>query len=196
MPNLRRALGLATLLFASAAATACVKTQPPGADADGGAPAPSAAASVAAAPSASSAPSSSPLPADSSAVPAGMTMFDRLALEARTRPAIHPNADDVFAAFAKVGGELGAKQQGMGATYKARFCQGGTTNDGLVSVGVCEYPDADSAKIGLQAMMDLYPVKKANHVLRKSIVLTTLKVKDGPAAQALEDKLLAAFKTL
>jgi hypothetical protein len=111
-------------------------------------PAPSAAPAGSAAPSSIAAPS-----AVASAAPqangVAMTLADRLLKEAQSRPAIQPNADDVLAAFAKIGGGVVTKKQGMGATYKASFCEGGTTGDGAVTLSICEYPDDASAKDGL-----------------------------------------------
>jgi hypothetical protein len=181
----RRVLWLAAVLTVPA----CVKTPPPGAEAD-------ASSTASATAAASSAPAS---PAPTPAVPSGLgavgtTLAGRLAQEARSRPPIHPNADEILAAFAKAGGAVTAKNQGLGSTYKAKFCEGGTTEDGLVTISICEYADADSAKAGLQALQDIFPAKAATHVLRKNTVLTTLKLKDGPPAVALETKLLAAYK--
>jgi len=190
MPNLRRVVCLAAVL----AVPACVKTPPTGAEADAGSAASATAVSSAPA-TASAVASSAPAPAaPSSLAPGATTLADRLAQEAQSRLPIHPNADDVLAAFAKVGGVVTTKRQGLGATYKAKFCEGGTTEDGLVTVGICEYADADAAKVGLQALQEIYPAKAATHVLRKNTVLTTLRLKDGPPAQALEAKLLAAYK--
>jgi hypothetical protein len=188
MPNLHHILCLAAVL----AVPACAKNPPPNAETDAGSTAsPTAAPSA----SASAAASSAPTPAGPSGTPgSGATLADRLAREAQSRPPIHPNADDILAAFAKAGGGIGAKRQGLGETYKAKFCEGGTTGDGLVTVGICEYADADSAKLGLQAFQQIYPAKGATHVQRKETVLTTLKLKDGAPAQALESKLLAAYK--
>jgi hypothetical protein len=193
MPNLRRVLLLAALL----AVPACVKTPPPGAEADAGSAASPTAASSAPATASAAASSSAATPlAPSGSAPTAMTLADRLGQEARSRPPIHPNADDILAAFAKAGGGVATKGQGLGSTYKAKFCEGGTTEDGLVTLGICEYADGDSAKAGLQALQEIYPAKAAIHVLRKNTVLTTLKLKEGPPAQALEAKLLAAYKAL
>ena len=65
-----------------------------------------------------------------------------------------------------------------------------------MTLSSCEYADADSAKAGLQARQEIFPAKAATHVLRKDTVLTTLKLKDDPAAKALEGKLLPAYKGL
>jgi hypothetical protein len=148
------------------------------------APAPADSASVSAAPQASA--------------PSGIaaTLTERLLNEAQNRPHIHPNADDVLAAFAKVGGGVAAKRQGLAATYKASFCEGGTTSDGTVTLSICEYAGDDSAKAGLAALQAIYPAKQARHVLHKETVLTTLRLQDAPAAQALENKLVAAYLAL
>jgi hypothetical protein len=124
------------------------------------------------------------------------TLSDRLLKEAQNRPHIEPNADDVLAALTKAGGAFGAKKQGLAATYKASFCEGSTTADGAVTAGICEYADEASAKVGLDALQAIYPAKKATHTLHKATVLTTLRLQDGPAAQALEAKLIAAYKAL
>lgn len=126
----------------------------------------------------------------------GTTLADRLQREARSRPHIEPNADDVLAAFARAGDGVVTKRQGLGATYQASFCEGGTTGDGSITISICEYPDDGSAKAGLAAMQSTYPVKQANHALHKDTVLTTLRLQDGPAAHALESKLVAAYAAL
>jgi hypothetical protein len=124
------------------------------------------------------------------------TLAERLLNEARNRPPIHPNADEVLVAFAKAGGSVGAKRQGLAVTYKASFCEGGTTSDGTVTLGICEYADDNAAKAGLAALQAIYPAKQARHVLHKDTVLTTLRLQDGPAPQALESKLVAAYLAL
>jgi hypothetical protein len=193
MPISRPVLWLAAVLTMPA----CVKTPPPGAEADASSAASATPAASSVPATASSAASSSPTPAAPSGLGAvATTLAGRLGQEAQSRPPIHPNADEILAAFAKVGGVVATKNQGLGSTYKAKFCEGGTTEDGLVTISICEYADADSAKAGLQALQEIFPAKAAAHVLRKDTVLTTLKLKDGPPAQALESKLLAAYKGL
>jgi hypothetical protein len=135
-------------------------------------------------------------PQPSAAPGIAATLADRLVREAHGRPAIQPNADDILAAFAKAGGAVVTKRQGLGATYKASFCEGGTTGDGSVTVSVCEYTDEAAASAGLAALRAIYPAKQARHVLHKSTVLTTLCLQDGRAAQELEGKLLAAYMAL
>jgi len=147
-----------------------------------------------------------PAPAENASVsaapqafaPSGIaaTLSERLLNEAKSRPPILPNADDVLVAFAKVGGGIAAKRQGLAATYKASFCEGGTTSDGTVTLSICEYAGDDSAKAGLAALQAIYPAKQARHVLHKETVLTTLRLQDAPAAQALESKLVAAYLAL
>jgi hypothetical protein len=189
MPNLRSLFWLAAVL----ALPACVKNPPAGAEADAGSVAIPAASS---APATASAAAASAAPPPPGSAPAGLTLADRLAQESQSRPPSHPNADDILAAFAKAGGVVTTKRQGLGATYKAKFCEGGTTEDGLVTISICEYADGDSAKGGLQALQEIYPAKAAIHVLHKNTVLTTLRLKDGPPAQALEGKLVATYKGL
>jgi hypothetical protein len=167
-----------------------------------------AAATVTGAPLASAAPSAIAMTSPVGSAPASpaaplggdqglaTTLSDRLAREAASRPPIHPNADDVLAALAKAGGTVVTKKQGLGATYKANFCEGGTTSDGAVTLSICEYPDDASAKTGLASLQAIYPAKMSTHTLNKDTVLTTLRLQDGPPAQALENKLIAAYKAL
>jgi hypothetical protein len=190
MPISRPVLWLAAVLVAPA----CVKTPPPGAEADASSTASATPAPASSVPATASAAASSATPPGLGAV--GTSLAGRLAQEAQSRPPIHPNADEILAAFAKTGGVVPTKNQGLGSTYKAKFCEGGTTEDGLVTISICEYADGDSAKVGLQALQEIFPAKAATHVMRKNTVLTTLKLKDGPPAQALETKLLAAYKGL
>ncbi len=124
------------------------------------------------------------------------TLSERLLAEAQSRPHVQPNADDVLAAFAKVGGGVSAKKQGLALTYKASFCEGGTTTDGAVTLSICEYADGDSATTGLAALQAIYPAKQARHVLHKNTVLTTLRLQDGAAAQALESQLVSTYMAL
>ena len=147
---------------------------------------------------ASSAPAASAAPASPAAAGSGVafTLGERLRTEAQNRPPLHPNADDVLDAFEKAGGGVAAKKQGLAATYKASFCEGGTTSDGALTMSVCEYPNDDAAKAGLAALQAIYPASQARHVLHKDTVLTTLRLKDGPATQALEGKLVAAYTAL
>jgi hypothetical protein len=135
-------------------------------------------------------------PPTSAASRIAATLADRLVREAQSRPAIQPNADDILAAFAKAGSGVVMKKQGLGATYKASFCQGGTTSDGAVTVSICEYADEAAANVGLTALQAIYPAKLARHVLHKSTVLTTLRLQDGRGAQALEGKLVATYTAL
>ena len=182
---------LAFLTFATFAPGACSKKpDPAGASPPGPAPESVAASSASQAASASAAPSA----AGPSSI--AVTLGERLLKESQNRPHIQPNADDVLTAFAKAGGAVATKKQGLAATYKASFCEGGTTSDGSVTVSICEYPDDDSAKTGLAALQAIYPATQANHVLHKDTVLTTLRLKDGSSAQALESKLVAAYTAL
>lgn len=172
-----------------AAGSACAKRADPS-------PGPEAVPTTRAAPPAPASASASAAPQASSPSGIAATLSERLRNEALSRPPIHPNADDVLVALAKVGGGVAAKKQGLAVTYKASYCEGGTTSDGAVTLGVCEYADGDSAKAGLAALEAIYPAKQARHVLHKDTVLTTLRLQDGPSARELESKLAAAYLAL
>jgi hypothetical protein len=176
------------LALAVLAAAGCAKKTSP-ADESSGAPS----ATTTAAPAASAA-ASAVGPGNPSL--AETTLADRLAREARNRPPIQPNADDVLAALAKVGAVMPTKRQGLGATYKASFCEGGTTSDGAITVSICEYSDEAAAKAGLEALKDIFPAKGAEHVLHKDTVLTTLRLKEGADVQTQQSKMTAAYKAL
>ncbi len=185
-----RCLRAVTLAAAAVVVVACSKKTDPQA-------APSQAPASSAAPTASgeaAIASAAPPPSPASGIAA--TLADRLLREARSRPHIQPNADDILAAFAEAGGGVVAKRQGLGATYKASFCEGGTTSDGSVTISDCEYADAPAANAGLAALQAIYPAKQARHVMHKDTVLTTLRLQDGPGAQALESKLVTAYMAM
>jgi hypothetical protein len=154
------------------------------------------AAAALAAPPAAPIASAPPLAGASAASPLGINLAQRLQREAQSRPHIAPNADDVLAAFGKVEAAVPAKKQGLGATYKASFCEGGTTGDGSVTVSVCEYADHDAAQEGLATLEIIFPAKQAQHVLHKDTVLTTLRLQDTATAQALENRLVTAYQAL
>jgi hypothetical protein len=124
------------------------------------------------------------------------TLSERLVVEAHNRPHIQPNADDILATLAKAGAGVAAKKQGLGATFKASFCKGGTTADGWVTVSICEYDSDESAKAGLAALQAIYPRKLARHVLHKTTVLTTMRLQDGTAAEEIEAKMIDTYNAL
>jgi hypothetical protein len=188
-----RSFGAVTLA-ATLVVAACSKQTEPAADRAPSSGAAPAASAQAAAPAAAPTPAAATTPSAASGIAA--TLADRLARETLNRPRIQPNADDILAAFAKAGGAVTTKKQGLAATYKASFCEGGTTGDGSVTVSICEYTDGPAASAGLAALQAIYPAKQARHVLHKDTVLTTLRLQDGPGAQALESKLLAAYAAL
>jgi hypothetical protein len=191
--TLMRCFGAVVLTAAAVVVAACSKKDDPSAS-PGQPPASSATPSLSAAPPQGAGISATPPASAASGIVA--TLADRLVREAQDRPHIQPNADDVLAAFANAGGGVVTKKQGLGATYKASFCEGGTTSDGSVTISVCEYADAAAANAGLAALQAIYPAKQARHVLHKDTVLTTLRLQDGQGAQALENKLVTAYTAL
>jgi hypothetical protein len=187
MTNLSRACLLAAVLVLPA----CVKTSPTEQSDKGAATTPppvAAATTVEPAATVAATPTSVP--------GTGVTLADRLAREAQNRPHIQPNADQVLATMDKLGAGIASKRQGLGSTYKASFCEGGTASDGTLTVSVCEYPDADSARAGLEALKQVFPAKGALHTLHKNTVLTTLRLKDGAVASAHEASLVSAYRAL
>jgi hypothetical protein len=113
---------------------------------------------------ASSATASSAAAADAAALASptaplgpGETLSGQLAAEAQHRPAIKPNADDVFAAFERAGAPVPRKQQSLGKTYQSPFCEGGYTKDAKLAINVCEYLDASAAAAGLAVAKTTFP---------------------------------------
>src|SRR5580700_10691178 len=188
-----RCFGVVVLTAAAVVLAACSKKDDPSAS-PGQTPASSATPSPSAMPAQGASISATPPASAASGIVT--TLADRLVREAQSRPHIQPNADDVLAAFANAGGGVVTKKQGLGATYKASFCEGGTTSDGSVTISICEYADAPAANAGLAALQAIYPAKQARHVLHKDTVLTTLRLQDGQGAQALENKLVTAYTAL
>jgi hypothetical protein len=180
-----RHTGTLTFMTAALALLACSR-KPDAVPTPDAAPPPSAAASAA------------PEPATPATAAQGImaTLSERLVAEAQNRPHITPNADDVLAAFAKTGAGIATKKQGLGATFKASFCEGGTTGEGWVTVSICEYSSEDAAKTGFAAVQAVYPAKQARHVLHKNTVLTTLRLQDGLAAEKLESKMIETYAAL
>jgi hypothetical protein len=147
---------------------------------------------------ASVAASSSAMPsADPNAPKVDDTLFGRLADEAKNRPSIKPNADDVYAALDKAGFPVNDRKQSLGTTYKSSYCTGGYTKDQSLAVNVCEYKDDAAAKTGLDYAKTLFPGMANRSVYgHKSTLLTIINQKADPAADVRAKKIVAIYNGL
>jgi hypothetical protein len=120
----------------------------------------------------------------------------RLDREAHNRPAIAPNADDILAAFAKSGVVFDKPRRGLGATFAARYCLGGTTTDGAITLGICEYPDDVGAAKGADIARNLLHVKTRDVFTHKETMINVIRLRDDAPTRALRDKLQAVYMAL
>jgi hypothetical protein len=77
-----------------------------------------------------------------------MSIFERLAREAQTRPVVAPRPEAVAAALSAQGLPLERWKQVLASPIGARFCMSGQTAAGSV-VAVCEFGDTAEADAGL-----------------------------------------------
>jgi hypothetical protein len=185
--TLSPALSLALSLVALASVQGCTKKSAIEPDiSEGGTAASASAATAASAKPVQSVDPSQPQPGD--------TLPGILVREAANRPKIKPNADDVYAALEKAGVTVPKRQQALGSTYHASYCSDGYTADGLVAVQVCEYTDETAGKAGYEYSKAAFPNMSSRTVWgHKATTLTVIVQKAGPAADALEKKLSAAY---
>jgi hypothetical protein len=127
----------------------------------------------------------------------GETLMGRMAKEANARPAVKPTAEDVFAAFDKLGASVPQKEQTLAATYKAAYCVGGYTADRTLAVNVCEYPSEAAATAGRDLSRSLFPKMPARDVWRqRETTLAIIQQKHDASTTALEKKLVDVFLAL
>jgi len=92
------------------------------------------------------APSPARLPEPAPAPP--LSLGDRLAREASSRPADAVRMEDVVAALEAHGVAVARTRQVLGSTVGARYCAVALTADGL-GVAACEYDSDEAARAGL-----------------------------------------------
>jgi len=182
---------VATLGFLSLFGSGCSKKSDAPASASS-----AVAASTSAAPT-SAASGSGAAPLSSGLLQPGETLAGRFNREAQSRPKTHPNADDIFAAFAKSGLPVPALQQSLGATYKAAYCTSGYTPDKLISLMICEYETEADANAGRDLSMSLFPKLSSRTVFaHKTNTLTIIDQQTTAAAKALDKKASDIFMSL
>ncbi|MGD0675086.1 MAG: hypothetical protein ABSC94_06675 [Polyangiaceae bacterium] len=122
----------------------------------------------------------------------GETLFGRLARDAKNRPPIKPNADDVFSTLQTAGASIGQKQQTMATTYRADYCIGGYTADRALAVNVCEYGDGEAAAAGRALSKSLFRKMPTREVWsHKATTLTIIQLK--PDGADLEKRIVNAY---
>jgi hypothetical protein len=126
----------------------------------------------------------------------GETLFGKLGRELKSRPNLHPNAEDIFAALAKAG-VVASPTQSLGATYKADYCTGAITSDGLMSAMVCEYGNEADAITGRDYSKSIFPKLDTRTVTaHKTNTLTIIDQKSTDASKAEAKKAVDAFNAL
>jgi len=126
------------------------------------------------------------------AAPSGSALFgrgsaslgERFDVEAHSRPAGTPKAEDVFAAFEKAGFPVTDRKQTLASTVSARYCVQGTTKNN-VTVSVCEYEGEAAAAAGRDASVKAFAaVQNRDVFVRKATMLTLLQAPKTPASEA------------
>ena len=127
----------------------------------------------------------------------GETLAGKFGRELKSRPNLHPNAEDIFAALAKAGVVVAAPSQSLGATYKADYCTGAITSDGLMSAMVCEYGNEADAITGRDYSKSIFPNLATRTVTaHKTNTLTIIDQKSTDASKAEAKKAVDAFNAL
>ena len=118
----------------------------------------------------------------------------RLAKERQGRTSAKPTADDVLAAFDRLGASIPNKQQSLAATYGANYCAGGYTIERALALDVCEYSDKTAAGAGRNLSKEiLVRVSNRDVWVNKTATLAIVQLKPDPATTALKKKLVDAF---
>ncbi len=122
------------------------------------------------------------------------TLTGRLAHEARARPAVSPSAEEVLGALDDLGAKIPHRQQSLGETYKANYCLGGYTVDGLFALSACEYPDAAAAGAGRDLSKQILARMPTRDVWsHEAATLTIVQLRADAATSARRDRLVSAF---
>lgn len=78
-----------------------------------------------------------------------LPLGERLAREATARPTGTVRVEEVLAALARGGLAIEGQRQVLASTVGAAYCTSAGTSKGL-AVAVCEYPEEDSARKGME----------------------------------------------
>lgn len=85
----------------------------------------------------------------------------------------------------------------MGSTYKAAYCTGGMSGDGLVAITACEYANEADANAGRDYAISLFPKMTSRTVIaHKTNTLQLIIQKPGSAADGENKKAIDAFNAL
>jgi hypothetical protein len=187
-------LALAALL----AAAACSKTTPeagPASSASASSSGSSAVAAPSAAPSASAAASGDGGASAAQGTPSSyLSVPDRFAREATSRPTGVPRIEDCLAAWKAVGAEIREERQHLGAPFQALYCDGFQTGND-VHVSVCEYKDAAAATAGREVSEKGFASVPDRKVYRNGGTTFTVRIgTKSPANDALVKKMVTAFE--
>ena len=137
-----------------------------------------------------------PAPAASEINPA-LPITNRLVIESQNRPAIHPKAEEVFAAFTKAGVTMKPPTQHLASTYAAKYCASEKSPDETILLGVCEFANEADATAGRDLNEKMFKAMENRTVYRnKSSTLAIVEVVKNAGNDATVKKLVAAFQSL
>ena len=148
--------------------------------------APVSAASPAAAPT----PTPTPAPAPPPPAPSGLSLADRLAQEAASRPSAGLRVERVLAALSAEG-----EMQVLASPVLARFCLVGRTRDDM-GVAACEYDsdaDAERGREHSRRSFDRLVPNRTLSVHRGTLLTVTY---PGTASASAADRLVSAFEAM
>jgi hypothetical protein len=137
-------------------------------------------------------PSSPPLPGDSDPAPASpaplpenLSIFERLAREASSRPAGAVRTEELVAALEAKGVSIARTRQVLGKTLNARYCAIAVTGAGLVA-SVCEYSSASEALAARNDSEQRFgrPMPDRRLVTNGKSLLTIANLRDSAAGEA------------
>lgn len=130
-----------------------------------------------------------------------LTLADQLHKESASRPPGAVKAEKVFARLAAVGLKLEKTRQYLATTVGAAYCAG-TRTDQHVSIAVCEYPNAEAAKRGVEQSLTKFASITGRHIqLNGQTMLTathpnTANTGENAKARAQIDYLVDIFSEL
>jgi hypothetical protein len=139
---------------------------------------------------ASPAAAAAPAPAPPAPAPSGLSLGDRLAQEAASRPGGGLRVERVLAALSAEG-----ETQVLASPVLARFCLMGRTRDGL-GVAACEYDseaDAERGREHSRRSFDRLVPNRTLSVHRGTLLTVTF---PGTASASAADRLVSAFEAM
>jgi hypothetical protein len=126
-----------------------------------------------------------PAPPSPAALPDGVSLVDRMAREASSRPATAVRSEALVIALEAQGISVARTRQVLGKTLRARYCGLAVTATGLVA-SVCEYDSAPEAVAAMKDSVERFGKAMPNRRLltNGNSLLTIANVRDAVEAEA------------